>query len=184
MLHEPIVAAETRRITVMQGQARASATPGDVFTTVLGSCIACCLFDPVLGIGGMNHFLLAEPAGKGGKHRVDEHYGAYLMELLINEMLALGAMKSRMKAHLYGGANMHAGMTKIGTANAEFAQRFLDQERIVIAHANMGGSDARRVDFMPALGRARCRTVAAAAAPPVLPPAPRAPRVTGDVELF
>lgn len=140
MLHEPIVAAETRRITVMQGQARASATPGDVFTTVLGSCIACCLFDPVLGIGGMNHFLLAEPAGKGGKHRVDEHYGAYLMELLINEMLALGAMKSRMKAHLYGGANMHAGMTKIGTANAEFAQRFLDQERIVIAHANMGGA--------------------------------------------
>ncbi|MBA4048959.1 MAG: chemotaxis protein CheD, partial [Sphingomonas sp.] len=67
MLHQPITPATPPpvlrpvRLTVLQGQARVSGDPRVELTTVLGSCIACCLFDPTSHVGGMNHFLLAEP---------------------------------------------------------------------------------------------------------------------------
>lgn len=181
MFHQPVVAGDGRRVTVMQGQARASGDAGMIFTTVLGSCIATCLYDPVAMVGGMNHFLLSEPPKASGHGVLDEHYGAYLMEVLINEMLALGASKSRMKAHLYGGANMHRAMMKIGTANGAFAKTFLERERIPVMHADLGGHDARRVEFMAKLGKARCRSVAEQVAPA---PVERRPRDVGDVELF
>lgn len=173
--------AERSRLTVMQGQARVSGDPRVELTTVLGSCIACCLFDPSAGIGGMNHFLLAEPVG--GRGGVDEHYGVYLMEVLINEMLACGASRGAMRAHLYGGANMHSGMTKIGTANAAFAKLFLERERIALVHSSVGGNQARRVDFRPVVGQARCRLVDDATAPKQQP-MPRPTRSRGEVELF
>ncbi|MBX9795688.1 chemotaxis protein CheD [Sphingomonas sp.] len=181
MFHKPIIGADSRRVTVMQGQARASNEPGVSFTTVLGSCIATCLYDPIAMVGGMNHFLLSEPPRSSGQGVLDEHYGAYLMEVLINEMLGLGASKARMKAHLYGGANMHRAMLKIGTANGAFAKSFLERERIPVMHADLGGTDARRVEFLPTLGKARCRSVAEQMAPQ---PVERRPRDTGDVELF
>ena len=114
----PPPARPMTRITVMQGQSRVSAEPWIELTTVLGSCVSTCLFDPEAQLGGMNHFLLAEPPSIHPSNLVDEHYGVYLMELLINEMLANGAMKSRLRAHLYGGANLRVGMMPIGTANA------------------------------------------------------------------
>lgn len=184
MLHEPILAPTLKpiRLTVMQGQARVSGDARVELTTVLGSCIACCLFDASAGVGGMNHFLLAEPqAGRGG---VDEHYGVYLMEVLINEMLAYGASRLGLRAHLYGGANMHSGMARIGTANAEFARGFLEHERIPLVRDSLGGTSARRVDFRPARGQARCRMADEPAASPIQQPMPRPARTRGDVELF
>lgn len=183
MLHQPIESPATTqhrpvRLTVMQGQARVSGDPRVELTTVLGSCIACCLFDQTSNVGGMNHFLLAEPQGGRG---VDEHYGAYLMEVLINEMLAYGANRSAMRAHLYGGANMHSGMTRIGSANAAFAVGFLEQERIPLVRSSLGGNQARRVDFRPAPGQARLRLVDDTMAPQ---PIERPAATRGDVELF
>ena len=175
----PVANGPLIKLTVMQGQARVSAGPRVELSTVLGSCVATCLYDPSVQLGGMNHFLLAEPDHNAGK--VDEHYGVYLMEVLINEMLANGATKSGLRAHLYGGANLHAGMTKIGTANATFAQNFLERERIQIVRSDLGGTQARRVDFRPAHGQVRCRLVE----PTVVPTEKPLPhRVTGDVELF
>lgn len=170
------------RTTVMQGQAIVGTQPSEILTTVLGSCIACCLFDPVTRVGGMNHFLLSEPR-EGAGCVGDEHYGLYLMEVLINQMMTKGALKSRMKAHIYGGANMHAGMTRIGDANAAFARRFLEEERIELARSDVGGDTARRVDFDPVLGRTRCRVVEPVAAPSPTP-IMRPPTSRGDVELF
>ena len=184
MLHEPISVPQLKpiRLTVMQGQARVSADARVELTTVLGSCIACCLFDASVGVGGMNHFLLAEPqAGRGG---VDEHYGVYLMEVLINEMLAYGASRLGLRAHLYGGANMHHGMTRIGTDNAQFARKFLEQERIPLVRESLGGASARRVDFRPVRGLARCRVVDEPAAPSMLRAVTRSDRTRGEVELF
>ena len=170
------------RITVMQGQAHVGSGRSEILTTVLGSCIACCLYDPIARVGGMNHFLLAEP--QGGRGTVsDETYGLYLMEVLINEMMKKGASKARMKAHIYGGANMHAGMTRIGDANAAFASKFLNDESIALVHRDVGGESARRVDFDPVMGRSRCRTVEPVAAPAPTP-TQRPQRVRGDVELF
>lgn len=168
------------RLTVMQGQARVSAGPRVEFSTVLGSCVATCLFDPEEQVGGMNHFLLAEPPSGAG---VDEHYGIYLMELLINEILANGANKSRLRAHLYGGANLYPGMGAIGTANAAFAREFLQRERITLVREDLGGTSARRVDFRPASGMVRCRAVPNTLAPTERPLS-RPTVASGEVELF
>ena len=187
MFQSHIAAAPARaieRVTVMQGQALVDGDPHIEFSTVLGSCVATCLFDPDVRIGGMNHFLLSEPpAGLAATTAIDEHYGVYLMELLVNQMLARGAAKSRLKAHLYGGANVNRNMMRIGTANAEFAQEFLRREGIVVMREDLGGTNARRVDFRPASGQIRCRTVEDRLAPPVTPTT-RPARASGDVELF
>jgi chemotaxis protein CheD len=179
--HVPEAQTRRLRVTVMQGMAETSAESDIVLTTVLGSCVAACLYDPLARVGGMNHFLLAEP---GSAHvNADVHYGIYLMELLINEMLKQGAAKSRMKAHIYGGATIHRNMQPIGQKNSELAERFLNTERIIITHRDVGGTDARRVDFLAASGKARCRHVDGAAVPTVKPiPVPT--QSVGDVEFF
>lgn len=171
------------RVTVMQGQALATGDAATEYSTVLGSCVATCLFDPEARVGGMNHFLLSEPPAGCGNATVDEHYGVYLMELLVNTMLGKGARKSRLKAHLYGGANVNRNMMRIGTANAEFARAFLVREGIELVREDLGGTCARRVDFRPASGQVRCRTVEDRLAPPVQPTS-RPDKSTGDVELF
>jgi len=173
---------EPRRITVMQGQVHVGGDRPEILTTILGSCIACCLYDPVARVGGMNHFLLAEPAAGSGTV-ADQNYGVYLMELLINQMMTGGGVKSRMKAHIYGGGNMHAGMTRIGDVNAWFARSFLAAEGIPLVREETGGEWARRVEFDPMLGRTRCRIVAPGAVPAeraVARPMPGG----GEVELF
>ena len=176
--------SSTIRLTVLQGQFKVSAGPRVELSTVLGSCVATCLYDPLVELGGMNHFLLPEPPASHSTGEVDVHYGVYLMEMLINEMLSYGAHKSRLRAHLYGGANIRAGMQQIGTANADFARSFLLRERIELVREDLGGVNARRVDFRPASGKVRCRTVASSDAPevPSQPIIRQAPR--GEVELF
>lgn len=171
------------RETVLQGEVRASDDANMEFNTVLGSCIATCLYDPKARVGGMNHFLLAEPPKNASNTDVDEHFGVYLMELLINQMMALGASKRRMKARIYGGANMHAGWRPIGTVNAQFARDFLMREGIELTYADTGDSCARRVHFRPATGQVKCRKNVAEV-PVVQKPVTTRDASLGDVELF
>lgn len=174
---------QPRRVPVLQGEVKVSADPNVEFSTILGSCVASCLFDPEAGVGGINHFLLAQPPAHHAQDQIDIHYGVYLMEMLINQMLACGARKDRLLAHLYGGANLRKGMQAIGTANAEFARAFLQRERIALQRADLGGRHARRLEFRPAAGQVRCRMVSGSDAPVEIPVS-RPTRATGDVELF
>lgn len=172
-----------RRVTLLQGEVYVSADPDVEVSTVLGSCVATCLYDPVARIGGINHFLLAEPPAHHKDMAFDEHYGVFLMELLINRMIGEGALKSRFRARLYGGANMNRVGQPIGSVNGAFAQTFLRAERIELAFADLGGESARRVHFRPASGQVRCRTVDARKAPAALP-VRRPEMASGDVEFF
>lgn len=173
------------RISIVQGEHAVVAKPNVVISTVLGSCVAVCLQDNIAKVGGMNHFLLGEPHPD---HRIHHNnllsYGIHAMELLINEMMKLGAVRNRLRAHLYGGANMIAGLGSIGTSNAEFAKRFVETEGIEIAHVDVGGSHARRVEFQPYEGRSRCNRVAEAPVQVVAPPPFRPLQPVGEVELF
>ncbi len=175
--------AEPTKITIMQGQARASGDTSLEYTTILGSCVATCLFDPVAKVGGMNHFLLAEPPSNRDPEHFDEHYGLFLMELLVNETLALGAKKSRLKARLYGGANIRDGLAPIGSANAAFARSFLLRESIELTQEDLEGRHARRVHFLPSRGLVRCRTLNDEPLP-MQQPLRRPKSAGGDVELF
>jgi len=173
------------RIAIVQGEHAVVTRPNVVVTTVLGSCVAVCLQDSVAKVGGMNHYLLGEPIAN---HRIQDRnllsYGIHAMELLINEMMKLGAVRSRMRAHLYGGSNMIAGLGSIGTSNSEFAKRFVETEGIAITHIDVGGSHARRVEFQPYEGRSRCNRVAHAPAPVVEALPRRTLEAAGEVELF
>lgn len=105
------------------------------------------------------------------------------MELLINECLQLGAVKSRLKARLYGGANINAELGAIGSANAAFARQFLANEGIQKVFEDLEGSRARRRHFRPASGLVRCREVAPVAVPKDKPQV-RPQSALGNVEPF
>ena len=173
-----------RRINLVQGEHLATDRPGSVLSTLLGSCIAVCLHDSAAHVGGMNHFLLGRPdAGQTvGVHEM-QRYGVHAMELLINALMRKGANRSRLRAQIYGGANIVAGLGSIGSSNAEFARRFMQTEGIRIGHCDVGGKQARRLEFMPYDGKARCRALAempTIVRKPVVMPPPGG----GDVDLF
>ncbi|RJF85721.1 chemotaxis protein CheD [Sphingomonas cavernae] len=172
-----------RRIPIVQGEHSVVAEPDVVISTLLGSCVAVCLQDPVARVGGMNHFLLGEPGADSTVGAADmQRYGVHAMELLINGMMKHGAIRTRLRAHLYGGANIIAGLGAIGSSNAAFARQFMETEGIAIGRCELGGTHARKVEFMPYEGRVRATTVANAP-PPVIKPKPVA-EPAGDVELF
>ena len=124
----------------------------EVLTTLLGSCIAACIRDPNAGVGGMNHFLL--PTGTG-HDREAECYGINAMELLINDILKHGGDRRRFEAKLFGGANVIATLSGVGSKNAAFARQFLMDEGIMIVGCDVGGNMARRIQYSPVSGMAR-----------------------------
>ncbi|AWI85063.1 chemotaxis protein CheD [Alloyangia pacifica] len=169
--------AAEKLVNVIQGEYRISSSPSEVLSTVLGSCVAVCLTDVEAGVGGMNHFLLPQRAGKEGEN---VRYGAYSMELLINGLLKCGARKNRLVAKLFGGANMLSQLRDIGGSNVAFAKEFLQNEAIPLASESTGGTSARRIRFWPADGRVRQFIVPGEieAVAPVQPPKPPQSEVT------
>lgn len=138
--------------------------PQTVLTTILGSCVATCLWDPVASIGGMNHFLLATgPENDTAGYR----YGSHAMELLINDLLKRGAVRSRLRAKLFGGAMMLDNFGRIGRENAEFALQFVRDEGFTLVSQSLLGTQARRIRFMPTTGSAQQRLVSETDVPPV-----------------
>jgi chemotaxis protein CheD len=105
-----------------------------VLTTVLGSCVSACVRDTTAGIGGMNHFMLpedADPSSRGAAASM--RYGAYAMEMLLNELFKAGARRERLEAKVFGGGAVLANMTllNIGERNADFVLRYLQMSRCV-----------------------------------------------------
>ena len=145
-----------RRVHIIQGEYNVSDDPDVVLTTLLGSCVAACLRDPVARIGGMNHFLLpGQEAGEGAPRGAGETYGVHLMELLVNGLLRRGARRDRLEGKLFGGARTMDGLADIGARNAAFAERFLAHEGIRLTGGSLRGEQGRRIQFWPVSGRAR-----------------------------
>ena len=131
----------------------------EIITTVLGSCISACVRDPVLRIGGMNHFMLPEDITNGSSSWHDPavglstRYGSFAMESLINDLLKLGAQRQRLEVKLTGGGRVLASMTDVGARNIEFARHWLRLEGLSIAGEDVGDTYPRRVLYFPATGR-------------------------------
>ncbi|WP_370207248.1 chemotaxis protein CheD [Pararhodobacter marinus] len=165
----------TRTVPVIRGEYLVSSDPELVLSTVLGSCVSVCLYDPACRIGGMNHYLLAD-AREG--EATSLKYGANAMELLINHLLKSGASRSTLQAKVFGGSRMSGRFGDIGPKNAEFALRYLRAEDFPVRAQDLGGTDARRINFHPVTGKVRIIHVsgamdAAIVAPPPPPPPPR-----------
>lgn len=126
--------------------------------TLLGSCVAVCLYDPQLKIGGMNHFML--PSGKPNASSEQDALlrGDYAMEVLVNALLAKGARKSRLRAKAFGGGKVIAVITTaIGDNNIAFTTSWLEREGIPLLAQDFGGPWSRKVLFEPDSGTAWCR---------------------------
>ncbi|HEX3314523.1 MAG TPA: CheR family methyltransferase, partial [Gemmataceae bacterium] len=149
----------------------ASITVGDVFasarpacvTTLVGSCVAACLFDPTARVGGMNHFMLPDSVGGGAE---SARFGAHALELLIDAILTRGGERSRLQAKIFGGAripHLAGNAFDIGDKNVQFVEEFLAAESIPIASRSLGGANGRLVRFMTQSGKALVKPIDGAA---------------------
>ena len=123
-----------------------------MLVTVLGSCVSACIRDPLAGVGGMNHFMLPDSeVGEGGSAR----YGAYAMEMLINDLLKRGGSRNRMEAKVFGGGAVLASLSSsnVGQRNAEFVLRYLADEGVPVLAQDLGDTCPRRLHYFPATGR-------------------------------
>jgi chemotaxis protein CheD len=142
--------------TIHQGDCLVGGEQDLTFSTILGSCISACIRDVEARIGGMNHFLLAEPSGAArDRYGASARYGAFAMEQLINKVLTRGSgRKANLEIKVFGGGLINAALTDVGAKNIEFVREFLDNEGYTLAGEDVGGSFARRVMFKPHSGRA------------------------------
>ncbi|WGT50232.1 chemotaxis protein CheD [Thioclava nitratireducens] len=144
--------ASDRPIHISQGEFLVAGAGAQSITTILGSCVACCLYDGKARVGGMNHFLLPDTTGSTFQAA---SFGVNAMELLINELIKLGAQRGDLCAKLFGGARMVNGLSDIGLKNSKFSIEFLAKEGIPCVSQSLGGTQARRIVFWPDTGRAR-----------------------------
>lgn len=139
---------------IMPGEYFVSEEPTIVYT-VLGSCISVCVRDRLLGIGGMNHFMLPAPKGDERSDSWGEsaRYGSFAMELLINEILKRGGHRSRMEVKVLGGGKIYDGQVDIGSNNAAWVMQYLTEEALPVAKLDVGGIYPRKVYFFTQTGR-------------------------------
>ena len=129
-----------------------------VIMTVLGSCIAACIWDGPARVGGMNHFMLPDGDTGDGSGR----YGSYAMELLINELIKQGARRETMQAKIFGGAQVMAGFASmnVGERNTAFVRDYLATERIPVVSQDVLDIHPRKVCFFPVTGKALVKRLA------------------------
>ena len=137
---------------LLPGDILVSVVPMEI-TTVLGSCVSVCLYDPVTKIGGINHYLLP---GNGSEAHADASKGNTSIPLLVKMMLNRGAIRENLKAKIFGGASPVAAeqsLYAIGKRNIAVAIDILKQEGIYLAARDTGGSQGRKIIFHTATGK-------------------------------
>ncbi len=130
-----------------------------MITTILGSCIAICLYDSVLQVGGMNHFMLPLWNGQG---LASPRYGNIAINKLIKNLEALGSIKSNMKAKIFGGAEIietKINQFMIGERNIRIAEDMLSEEGIPVIGSSTGGRLGRKIIFNTETGEVRQKYV-------------------------
>lgn len=136
--------------------------PGNIFaekslskiTTILGSCVAVCLWDPVLKIGGMNHYLLPLWNGDG---LPSPKYGNIAIPKLIEKLLSYGSNKKSLKAKAFGGAAVierttTSGLLNVGERNVLICHDMLEEAKIPIMASDLGGLNGRKIIFQTDTG--------------------------------
>lgn len=175
--------------------------PGEYFATnnemllitTLGSCVSACIRDTRTGIGGMNHFMLPESANESsGWGPSSTRYGAYAMEMLINNLLKLGARRENLEAKLFGGGAVIRQMQtmNVGERNAKFGVEYLQTEGIPITAQDLLDIYPRRVAFFPKTGKVLVKKLQLTQSEEIISrektyqSSLQTETVSGDIELF
>lgn len=150
-----------RQVFLLPGTLHVAAEP-TLVTTVLGSCIAVCLWDHSHRQGGMNHFVLPADTGREGHAR----YGDVAIDRLIDGMAALGSQLGDLRAKLFGGAAVLPTLSApgsrsatVGARNLRMAQARLAQYRIPVVAQRTGGASGLVIRLDTGSGEVTLRTV-------------------------
>jgi chemotaxis receptor (MCP) glutamine deamidase CheD len=178
-----------KEITLHVGGVHASAEPA-VIKTLLGSCVAVCLWDPNVRVGGMNHFLLPDGTSRGTDDQ-PTRFGVHAMDRLVGEMLKLGADPRRFVAKVFGGASvltLSGAAGNIPRANVQFVRAYLAREGLRVAASSVGGTLPRQIRFCTDTGKVMVRRVSEPKAQVLVTEEEQAERSRrkrfGDVTLF
>jgi chemotaxis protein CheD len=148
-----------KNVQLYAGQLVASEAPAMV-TTILGSCVAVCLFDRRLEYGGVNHFLLPD---RVGGDQFSPRFGSVACKRLLEQMLALGCDRCDLQAKVFGGASVldafRGGGQQLGARNVETALSMLAQEGIDVVATDVGGRFGRRLVYFSDTGTAWVKTI-------------------------
>lgn len=149
-------------ITVGMADYKTSKIPDILMTAGLGSCIGICVHDPVEKVGGMAHIML--PTANGNPGANPSKYADTAIELMVQDILSLGAKKTRLRAKIAGGAQMFSfpgktNVLKIGDRNAEAVEAELKRLGIPLLVADVGGSFGRTIHFDVGTGDLKVRTI-------------------------
>ena len=137
------------RTTVNMSDAKISSNVADVLATYsLGSCIAVCLYDPVVKVGGMLHYQL--PDSKIDPQRATQRplmFADTGMKYLLNNLIAMGAIKKRIEIKIAGGAAMDIGPKgfDVGKRNYLAIRKILWKQGMFIDAEDVGGSSPRNM---------------------------------------
>ncbi|HTV95025.1 MAG TPA: hypothetical protein VME42_03460 [Steroidobacteraceae bacterium] len=135
----------------------------EIIFTVLGSCVSACARDRVLGIGGMNHFMLPVDRSGGtsgwGDARAGSgtRYGNVAMERLIEEILKLGGQRQNLEFKVIGGGKVLDMTLDVGSENSQFVRDYLRREGFAIAAEDLGDDFARKLYYSPRSGKVRVK---------------------------
>ena len=154
------------QVSLMQGDIHFSADP-KVLVTVLGSCVAVCLWDKLRGVGGMNHFVL--PNDRNGEKST--RYGDVAIDELEAGLMRLGCRISDLQAKVFGGAAVlpFGGGQTVGQHNVQLALERLHRDHIRITAQRTGGTLGQQVRFHTRSGEAFVRYIVASARSKILP---------------
>ncbi|MFL0809572.1 MAG: chemoreceptor glutamine deamidase CheD [Agarilytica sp.] len=145
---------------ILPGECYVSKT-GEMIVTVLGSCIAACIRDTRLGVGGMNHFMLPVQQNHSGRSAITAElaYGNWAMEFLVNEILKLGGKKSSLEIKIFGGGKVLSSISNIdiGARNIDFVKQFIANEGMSILAEDVGSNCPRKVLYFPDTGSVKLK---------------------------
>lgn len=131
------------------GDMKVSDNQEAVLTTYsLGSCIGVCIYDPSVKVGGLLHYMLPESSIDETKARRSPFmFGDTGIPLLFKESYRLGAMKSRMRVTVVGGAEIldQKGFFNIGKRNHTLLRKLFWKNNVMIDFEDVGGNLNRTI---------------------------------------
>jgi two-component system chemotaxis response regulator CheB len=149
----------TTKLEIQPGEFYISESPM-LLTTILGSCVAVCIFDREKRIGGMNHFLLPTPQTSSDKNENLNKYASYCIPALLKAFKKAGSNPSDLDVKILGGANIFDGASTsfssaVGRDNITAAREILKQFGLTISGENVGGERGRRIELNTHTGEIR-----------------------------
>lgn len=140
-------------VKLLPGEHYVTDHPDEMIVTVLGSCVAACIRNPLTGLGGMNHFMLPQSSTfEWGGTTAAMRFGNHAMETLINAIVTSGCPRDLLEIKVFGGGNVIKSNQLIGQHNADFVLKYLENDGLRAQAADLGGNYPRRIHFFPMSG--------------------------------